>query len=556
VNTCPFIPIDNNDENSAYATLLLHTPWSCNGESALIVGYDTAVAKLSALCDASRLPTYVAPMYDKQLRSNNLSNNHGTISNNNDANTQYDSDQEIEPTTMDTYEPHSYSDPTEELIHHDQMDIPATPNENVTTQLSTIRHTYYKNFIQNAQADYIEKQKLNNQISSSLTSEITNTNPSMQTINRVDNYDERCAKLTADILKLTNGQKEAYDKAVDHISGRNPAQLIMFISGEGGTGKSFIIALIMEYTRLLYGKQVGLYGAAVAMAPTGCAANVIKGYTWQSCYAKGRGNDKSDSITMTQSTARKVGEKFKGTKLIVLDEISMINLESIAEISLRHQKGLLSVTDDPTEKCSIENKPFGGTHILFTGDLWQLQAIGGNPIYTSRTMKGRAALGQEIWHSINEYSELTENYRFKNDTTQTLRLFLKGAREGNVDEDLMRLVNRRITLSIEEAMNDAHPEACWIAHLKETVKELNNTDFRRKVAAGIVHFRIVATHTPAEDIHPTPGESERRVLYQTTKKGGPPTHIDLAIGSRVSCVQNLGTQIGKNTNLIIQYQTY
>jgi hypothetical protein len=55
VNTCPFIPIDNNDENSAYATLLLHTPWSCNGENALIVGYDTAVAKLSAQCDASEL---------------------------------------------------------------------------------------------------------------------------------------------------------------------------------------------------------------------------------------------------------------------------------------------------------------------------------------------------------------------------------------------------------------------------------------------------------------------------------------------------------------------
>ena len=550
VNTCPFIPVDNNDENSAYATLLLHTPWSCNGETALIEGYDTAVAKLFALNDAGRLPPYVAPMYDKQIRSNNLTNNHGTILNNNVENSVNDSDEEIdytEPTITDTYEPNSGQ--TVEFVQNDQTDLSTTPNENVTTQLSTIRHTYYKNFIQNAQADYIEKQELNNQIISSHSSEITYTSPLMQTISRVDNYDERYAKLASDIMKLTSGQKEAYDKAVDHISGRNPAQLIMFTSGEGGTGKSFIIALIMEYTRLLYGKQEGLYGAAVAMAPTGCAANVVKGYTWQSCYAKGRGDDTSDSITMTQTTARKVGEKFKGTRLIVLDEISMIKLESIAEISLRHQKGLLSVTDDPTEKCSIENKPFGGTHILFTGDLWQLQAIGGSPIYTSKIMKGRAAVGQAIWHSINEYSELTENYRFKNDTTQTLRLFLKGAREGNVDDNLMRLVNRRITLSREEAMNEAHPEACWIAHRKDTVKELNNTDFHRKVTAGMVHYRIVATHTPAEDIHPMPGENERHILYQTTKKGGPPTHIDLAIGSRVSCVQNLGTQIGEITIL-------
>lgn len=78
----------------------------------------------------------------------------------------------------------------------------------------------------------------------------------------------------------------------------------MFISGEGGTGKSFIIALIMEYTRLLYGKQEGLYGAAVAMAPTGCAANIVNGCTWQSCYAKRRGNETSDNITMMQTTAR------------------------------------------------------------------------------------------------------------------------------------------------------------------------------------------------------------------------------------------------------------
>ena len=91
-------------------------------------------------------------------------------------------------------------------------------------------------------------------------------------------------------------------------------------------------------------------------------------------------------------------------------------------------------------------------------------------------------------------------------------------------------------------MHEAHPEACWIAHLKDTVKEFNNTDYRRKVTAGMVHFRMVATHTSAEDIHPTPGENDRRILFQTTKKGGPPTHIDLAIDSKVSCVQNLGTQ--------------
>jgi hypothetical protein len=73
----------------------------------------------------------------------------------------------------------------------------------------------------------------------------------------------------------------------------------------------------------------------------------------------------------------------------------------------------------------------------------------------------------------------------------------------------------------------------------------NDSDFQDKIRSGQQHFRMVAYHTSATDIRPSPGIDDRKILYQTTKKrGGTPTHIDLAIGTRVSCVQNLGTQIG------------
>ena len=61
----------------------------------------------------------------------------------------------------------------------------------------------------------------------------------------------------------------------------------MFVSGEGGTGKSLLISLIMEFTNIFHGTQNGIYGAAVAVAPTGSAANVIRGFTWQSVYGIG-----------------------------------------------------------------------------------------------------------------------------------------------------------------------------------------------------------------------------------------------------------------------------
>ena len=66
-------------------------------------------------------------------------------------------------------------------------------------------------------------------------------------------------------------------------------------------------------------------------------------------------------------------------------------------------------------------------HILMTGDLYQLRAIGGHPVYTTLNLIGLAKNGRKIWLAINEYCELIENYRIRNDTTSVLQEFLRGA---------------------------------------------------------------------------------------------------------------------------------
>ena len=392
----------------------------------------------------------------------------------------------------------------------------------------------------------MEKQAIDNQL---VQSDNATVATSFTSITKVNNFEERSEKLAQNIQLLTKGQLSAYKKAISHIGGEDPTQLIMFISGEGGTGKSFLIALIMEYTRLKYGKQRGLYGAAVAMAPTGCAANVINGFTWQSCYSKGRQCQSEGKEKITQQTAKKIGEKFFGTKLGILDEISMINLESLADISHRHRQGLLAVTDDNEERQSIMEKPFGGLHMLFTGDLWQLKAIGGQPIFSQAELKGQALEGKKIWLQINEYAELTENYPFKEDKTTTLKDFLSGAREGNVDKTLLMKINKRLVLSRQDAVRTTHASANWIAHTKASVATFNETDLKDKINKGAAHFRCVANHTAASTLVASPNEETRKLLHQIQKPRGSRTYIDFAIGQRVSCIRNLGTQIGKKTNI-------
>ena len=418
-------------------------------------------------------------------------------------------------------------------------------NNEVTENIPSNLNTYYKNFIQHSQDDYMAKQRLENQISNNDT--LTN-NSGFNGTHKVTNYDDRVEKLAENILKLTGGQRRAYDKAVSHLSGANQTPLFMFISGEGGTGKSFIIDLIREFTRLRYGKQLGLYGAVAVMAPTGCAANLVQGQTWQASYGVGKGSDKNNKNSMTLDTAKKVGERFRGTKLIIIDEISMINLENLADMSYRHQQGMLALTDDIDERNYILSKPFGGIGVLFTGDLHQLKPITGHGIYTTKVLTGKALAAQTMWrNTLNEYEELTQNYRFKDDTSNILEPFLKGARIGKIDKNLLLQMNTRLVLSRQEAARLAHPLAIWIAHTKNTVRTFNECDLQDKIKSGKLHFRMVAYHTSATDIHPSPGIDDRKILYQTNKKdGGAPTHIDLAIGSRVSCVRNLGTQIGNS----------
>jgi hypothetical protein len=60
------------------------------------------------------------------------------------------------------------------------------------------------------------------------------------------------------------------------------------------------------------------------------------------------------------------------------------------------------------------------------------------------------------------------------------------------------------------------------------------------------HFRMIAYHTPATDLIPSPTEEIRQHIFATytDKDKAPPIYIDLAIGTRVSCTKNLGTQIG------------
>ena len=241
--------------------------------------------------------------------------------------------------------------------------------------------------------------------------------------------------------------------------------MFMFVSGEGGTGKSRLIADVAENTRLIFGKTKGLFGSVLIMAPTATAASGISGFTWQSVLKKSRYKNKGKSIKKLQT----IGNNLKGVKLIITDEISMVSYESLYDISETIKAALIAASDenDADTINLIKQRPFGGIHILMTGDLYQLKPITGTAIFNNfESDKVATVRGRAIWHSMTDYYELTEACRYLDGNNSILAAFLSSARKGVVKEEPLKEINARYCMSTSKAITKTHEKAIWMANTK------------------------------------------------------------------------------------------
>ncbi|KAI0070137.1 hypothetical protein K474DRAFT_1579941, partial [Panus rudis PR-1116 ss-1] len=112
-------------------------------------------------------------------------------------------------------------------------------------------------------------------------------------------------------LKLNNNteQERAFRLVSQHLQNGN-SQLLMYIAGVGGTGKTHVIRAIMTLF-----ERLGRAHEIVVGAPTGAAALLIGGYTVH-------------SLTMLPSPNRKdfreLRQFWKAIRYFIIDEVSMV----------------------------------------------------------------------------------------------------------------------------------------------------------------------------------------------------------------------------------------
>lgn len=197
------------------------------------------------------------------------------------------------------------------------------------------------------------------------------------------------------LMRMANDeQRDLLLNIIHHLQSPNRTPFQIFFTGPAGTGKTFVIKLIMEiYNR--FTDNDGYCNAYIACASTGKAAVAIDGTTVHTALKISLGK----LLPLSSESVQLYRSLFRYVKVLIVDEISMISAELLQKIDQR----LKQVTGN-------YNTDFGGIDVIFIGDLRQLPPVRATPIYKPiRT----SMVGPHLWRKLQFY-ELTTVMRQAN----------------------------------------------------------------------------------------------------------------------------------------------
>lgn len=551
----PHIPHTEDSERSCYASLLLHSKW-INGEAGLLQGHPNAQLAVAALQqpvdEADVVPGATYTMYphykkvkerrklSEQLLADTGNPNFRPAEVNIDDFTAMMS--ELHEETLDTT---SIFNTSTRGQREDSTAPARMMSSRYVNNCSAEFYAYLNNFIPSLSEKKMDGHLSYNQCSKE---ELRQKAKHPNRIIALHDADLSQTILDRDVAMQNEEQSRGYEAAIKCISGEDRRQLFMFLTGEGGTGKSKLIHDITRYTQIFYGKSEGMFGAAMKTAPTGAAAFNIRGQTWHKSLGRRGFQRLSKKKPIEAKQALSLQKKLKGVKLFILDEVSLLSLEELWEISHRlcHAMG--------------SRLPFGGLHVILAGDFYQMRCVCGTPIVQTKISHAslEASEARHMFvHHMTHFVNLVHNVRAQQSggVLSPLAYVAQNVRVGNViGNDVLATINTRVmTGGVEEALAKADEKAVWVTATHKRIALINDMFLRKFVDAGNRITRLIATHKSAVNKRQvSPPAAVRTHLYSIGKdmcyksndESYAPTHIDVCIGTRVRIVTNLLTECG------------
>jgi ATP-dependent exoDNAse (exonuclease V) alpha subunit len=171
----------------------------------------------------------------------------------------------------------------------------------------------------------------------------------------------------------------------------------LYISGPGGTGKSFVVKHIMEH----FGEST------VLLAPTGIAALSIGGATIHSVFKFPIRILEQKDYSNVHGDVHALFGPDSPVKRIIIDEISMVRADIMEALDCQLRRAR-----------RIKNVPFGGIQMIVVGDFYQLPpvVVGNEKKAFFSVYDSPFAFSTQAWSAANfKHIELTEVMRQKDE---------------------------------------------------------------------------------------------------------------------------------------------
>ncbi len=247
-------------------------------------------------------------------------------------------------------------------------------------------------------------------------------------------------------VQFTKKQEYAFKKM---LAGRN-----LFITGQAGVGKSFLINSFVNYYREnLEDEKKMIYVTSL----TGISALIIGGQTIHRHCGIGTGEKGIDDLIKNIMRNPKAKNKYFNTKVLVIDEISMMSPDLFDKIDLIFRK------------IRRIDKPFGGIQIIVCGDLLQLPPVKADGFVFD-------AFNWE--ECIDEVIYLDEVMRQSDDIFVKV---LNKIRVGDIDEEVQRVLEDRRNTEIIDNYGIL-PSKLFSKRIM--VKKVNDDELKKLVDEG------------------------------------------------------------------------
>ena len=250
-------------------------------------------------------------------------------------------------------------------------------------------------------------------------------------------------------------------KDLEGVNIASKEQLVCFMTGAGGSGKSRVIKAICEYARAFcINLNVPFTRRTVAVtALTGAAAVSIAGETTHSACC----------LNANENTTRAKKEEWENCHLVFVDEVSFAGKDTIEKL---HQK-LCVLAGQPNK-----NRPFGGYNIVFSGDFSQLAPVGAMPVFLYDDF-----VPWREW--VNTFLELRTSHRFNGDP-EWGHILDRFRGTGPTSEDVEK-INSRVIGSAGGPVGDDVPN--------DAIFAVRTNAERNAITDGIFLRHLAATHS-------------------------------------------------------------